>query len=53
MVRVTGSLKDITQTKRIEAQFQQAQKMKAVGTLARAIPHDFNGLLTCVQGHNP
>ena len=44
-------LHDLTEQKRKEAQFQQAQKMEAVGTLAAGIAHDFNNLLMGIIGN--
>ncbi len=42
---------DITEIENLEAQFRHAQKLESVGQLAAGVAHDFNNILTVIQGH--
>ena len=44
-------IRDIDDQVKLEAEFQHARKMEAVGTLAGAIAHNFNNLLMAIQGN--
>ncbi len=52
--RVTGLIgisHDVTELKRLEEQFRQAQKMEAIGRLAGGVAHDFNNILMAINGY--
>ncbi len=42
---------DITDRLNLETQLRHAQKLESIGQLAAGVAHDFNNILTIVQGH--
>jgi len=51
IVNYVAVKRDISEHLRLSAQFQQAQKMEAVGLLAGGVAHDYNNMLGVILGY--
>ena len=49
---ITGRKRAEEQSKTIQTQLVQAQKMESIGTLAGGIAHDFNNILSAIIGYS-
>ena len=51
LVRIHGTLQDITERKKLEDEIIKAQKLESIGTLAGGLAHDYNNLLSVIVGN--
>jgi PAS domain S-box-containing protein len=48
-IRMVGGMRDLTEQKKMEAQYLRAQRMESIGTLAGGIAHDLNNVLAPIM----
>lgn len=51
LTHIVHVARNISEQKRLETEYREAQKMEAVGTLAGGIAHEFNNLLQIILGY--
>ncbi len=51
LTTVGGLIGHVVERKKLEQQLRHSQKMEAIGHLAGGVAHDFNNILTVIQGY--
>ncbi|MFC1543972.1 PAS domain S-box protein [Gemmatimonadota bacterium] len=51
LVRITGTVRDITEELRTQERLMRAEKYQSLATMAAGVAHDFNNLLTGILGN--
>ncbi len=51
LLHYVGTIQDLTRIHELESKLFQTQKLEALGQMASGVAHDFNNILTVVQGY--